>query len=157
MKMMMRTLGRNLEVWWTTQGVQAELEAQSKSSSSLPRSPRPPCTKSDAQITYGLGFGHSRYVRKANKKVFPMSLVWGTKSLGVNGNHPNKLMYRICSNAMTLSFVFGPCIILEPIRDASRGVLHELRLLINISLHTIRVWILLKLFCQNSFTIVSVC
>ena len=55
--------------------VETELEAQSKSSSSLSRSPGAVCTEIDAQVAYGLGFGHSRYVRKANKKVFPMSLV----------------------------------------------------------------------------------
>ena len=35
---MRKMLGRSLEAWWTSKGIQTELEAQSKSSSSLSRS-----------------------------------------------------------------------------------------------------------------------
>ena len=73
--MIMRMLRRSLEVWLTSKGVQVELEAQSKPSSSLSRSPGATCTKIDAQVAYGLEFGRSRYVRKANEKTFPMALV----------------------------------------------------------------------------------
>ena len=73
MEMMRRMLGSSLG--WTSKNVQAELEVQSKSSPSLPRSPGLVCTKMDVQIAYGLEFGRSRYVQKANEMAFPMALV----------------------------------------------------------------------------------
>ena len=66
---------KSLEVERSSKGIQTELEAQSKLSSSLPRSPGAVCTEIDAQVAYGLGFGHSRYVQKANEKTIIMALV----------------------------------------------------------------------------------
>ena len=54
MEMMLWTLGRSLEAWWTSKGSQAELEAQSKSSSSLLRSPGAARTKINALAVYGV-------------------------------------------------------------------------------------------------------
>ena len=75
MEMMTRTLGGSLEVWWTSKGSQAELEAQSKSSLSLLRSPGAAHTKINAQAAYGVHFGCSLYGWKDNFKEFPMALV----------------------------------------------------------------------------------
>ena len=75
MEMMRRTLGRSLEAWWTSKGSQAELEAQSKSSSSLLRSPGVARTKINAQATYGVRFGCSLYGWKDNFKELPMEVV----------------------------------------------------------------------------------
>ena len=61
MEMMLWTLGRSLEAWWTSKGSQAELEAQSKSSSSLLRSPGAARTKINAQAAYEICFGCSLY------------------------------------------------------------------------------------------------
>ena len=68
--MMKRTMGRSLEVWWTSKGSQEELEAQSKSSSSLLRSPGAAHTKINAQAAYGVRLGCSLYGWKDNFKSF---------------------------------------------------------------------------------------
>ena len=56
-------------------GVVDELEAQSKSSSSLFRSPGVARTKINAQAAYGVRFGYSLYGWKDNFKELPMALV----------------------------------------------------------------------------------
>ena len=68
-------------------GVVDELEAQSKSSSSLLRSPGVARTKINAQAAYGVRFGCSLYGWKDNFKELPMALVSDPNSLGVNRNH----------------------------------------------------------------------
>ena len=70
-----KELERDLEAEKTSKGVQAELEAQPKSSSSLSRSPGAVRTKTDAQVAYGLRLGRSTYARKDKKTTFPMVLV----------------------------------------------------------------------------------
>ena len=75
MEMIRRMLGRSLEVLWTNKGSQAELEAQSKSSSSLPRRSGAVRTKIDAQATYRVRFGYTLYGWKDNFKELPMALV----------------------------------------------------------------------------------
>ena len=104
MDMMRRTLGRSLKVRWTSKSSQAELEAQSKSSSSLLQSLRAVRTKINAQAAYGVRFGCSLYGWKYNFKDLPMELVWGPNSFGVDGNHQNKWMSRIYQFAATPSF-----------------------------------------------------
>ena len=69
------TLGRSLEAWWTSNGSQAELEAQSKSSSSLLRSPGAAHTKINAQAAYGVCLGCSLYGWKDNFKELRMALI----------------------------------------------------------------------------------
>ena len=54
------------------QVVQVRLEAQSNSSSSLPRPAGPFDAKKDAQDAYGLRFGLSPYSWKDNFITFPM-------------------------------------------------------------------------------------
>ena len=104
MKMMMRTLGRSLEAWWTSKDSQGELEAQSKSSSSLLRSPGAACSKNNATATYLVHIGCSSYGWKENFKELPIAPVSGPNSLGVDGNRQNKGTYRICDSAATPSF-----------------------------------------------------
>ena len=70
-----KDVGGSLEAWWTSKGSQAELEAQSKSSSSLLRSPGAACTKINAQDAYGVRFGCSLYGWKYNFNELPMALV----------------------------------------------------------------------------------
>jgi len=65
---------------------QPELEAQSKSSSSLLRSPRAAFSKNNTTATYGVHFGRSLYGWKGNFKELPMALVSGPNSLGVDRN-----------------------------------------------------------------------
>jgi hypothetical protein len=48
-----------LEVWRSSKGAQIKMEAQTKLSSSLPRSPGAVNIKTVAQVAYGLGFGRS--------------------------------------------------------------------------------------------------
>ena len=47
-----KDVGGSLQAWWTSKGSQAELEAQSKSSLSLLRSPGTARTKINAQAAY---------------------------------------------------------------------------------------------------------
>ena len=100
---MRRMLGRSLEPWWTSKGSQ-ELEAQSKSSSSLLQSPGTARTKIRAQAAYGVRSGWSLYGWKYNFKELPMEQVWGPNSLGVDGNHWNNMTSRICQGAAPPSF-----------------------------------------------------
>ena len=110
MDMMRRTLGRSLKVRWTSKSSQAELEAQSKSSSSLLRSPRAAFCKNNTTATYGVHFGRSLYGWKGNFKELPMALVSGPNSLGVDRNRWNKGTPRICHNAATPSFGLLACV-----------------------------------------------
>jgi len=59
----------------TSKGDQTKVEAQTESTLIPFQSPGAISTKTDAQVAYGVGFGRSRYVRKFNKKSFPMALV----------------------------------------------------------------------------------
>ena len=70
-----KDVGESLEAWWTSKGSQAELEAQSKSSLSLLRSPGTARTKINAHAAYGVRFGCSLYGWKDNFKELPMALV----------------------------------------------------------------------------------
>uniref|UniRef100_J3MK37 Uncharacterized protein n=1 Tax=Oryza brachyantha TaxID=4533 RepID=J3MK37_ORYBR len=74
--------------------IQVKVEAQTNSISITVRSPRPVCSKTDAQVAYVLGLGRSLYEWKAKKIIFPMDLVPRPNSFRVNGNRPNKLVSR---------------------------------------------------------------
>ncbi|WVZ70571.1 hypothetical protein U9M48_019227 [Paspalum notatum var. saurae] len=65
--------------------VQVKLEAQSKSSSSLPRPAGPFDTKTETQDAYGLRFRRSTYAWKDKNISFPMPLVSGLLEFGVDG------------------------------------------------------------------------
>ena len=74
------------------------------SSSSLFQTSGTACTKTDAQVTYGAGFGRTRYGWKDNFNTLLVALVSGPCSSGVDRNRPRKLTYRFCSGAATPSF-----------------------------------------------------
>jgi hypothetical protein len=95
------------------------MEAQTGSTPFQFRTPGTTRTKTDAHIAYGVGFGCSLYGWKDNFKKFPMKLVLGPNSSGVDGNRLHKLTSRIYSGATPLFWPDGSCIQLESIRDAS--------------------------------------
>ena len=76
---------------------------------------------------------------------------------GINGNHRNKLTSRICQGAATPSF--GPLDHVSSLGPlgARPGVLHDPRVFINSRRPSIRVWVLLRLICQEQFRRSSVC
>ena len=61
----------------TSKGAPAKVEAQTDSTSFQFRTPGASRTKTDAQVAYGVGFGHSLYGSKDNFKTLPMELVSG--------------------------------------------------------------------------------
>ena len=93
-----------LEVWRTSEDVQIKMEAQTDSTSFHFRTPGTACTKMDAQVAYGVGFGCSLYGWKYNFKTLPMALVSGTNSSVVDGNLPRNLTSSFCPGAATSSF-----------------------------------------------------
>ena len=88
--------------WEASKGVQPKLEAQSNLSSSLFQTLGTVYTKTDVMVVYGLGFGRTLYGWKDNSKTLPMVLVPGPNSSVVDGNHPRKLMSRLCPGAASL-------------------------------------------------------
>jgi hypothetical protein len=54
-----RHMEEGLEAWRTSEGARIKMEAQTKLSSSLPRSPIAVSTKMIAQVAYRLRFGRS--------------------------------------------------------------------------------------------------
>jgi hypothetical protein len=75
------------------------VEAKSNSSLSPVRSPGAVRNKTEAQVTYGVGFGRSIYGWKKNFIELPMAVVSCQNSSRVNGNRRNKLTSRICRSA----------------------------------------------------------
>ena len=88
----------------TSKGDQTKVEAQTESTLIPFQSPGAISTKTDAQVAYGVGFGHSLYGWKDIFKTLPMTPVSDPNSSGVDGNRPNKLTSRICPGAATPSF-----------------------------------------------------
>ena len=131
----------------TSKDVQHEPEAQSNMISSLPRPPGPVCLKLVTQDTSGLRFRRSTYGWKANLIRKPTQVVSRQKLFGINGNRRNKLASRICQGAATPSF--GPLDHVSSLGPlgARLGVLHDPRVFINNRHSSIRVWVLLRLFC----------
>ena len=133
------------------------VEAWSNMTSSLPQPLGPVCLKLVTQDASGLCFRRSTYGSKANLIRKPMQVVSRQKASRINGNHRNNLAYRIYQGAATLSF--GPmdrvsC--LGPLGEHP-GVLHDPRVFINSCCSSIRVGILLRLFCQEQFYRSSIC
>ena len=83
-----------------------EVEAQSNSSSNLPRHPGPVCLKVVTQDASGLHFRRSTYGWKDNLISKPIQVVSCQNRFGINRNHQNKSASRICQGATTPSF--GP-------------------------------------------------
>ena len=153
----MRDLEEEVEASMTSKDVQQKPEARSNMSSSLPRPPVSVCLKLVTQNASGLRFRRSTYGWKANLIRKPIKVVSHQKTFRINRNHRNKSASRICQGATTPSF--GPldrvsC--LGPL-GARLGVLHDPRVFINRRHPSIRVWVLLRLFCQEQFHHSSVC
>jgi hypothetical protein len=72
---------------------------------------------------------------------------------GINGNHQNKSVSRICQGAATPSF--GPLDHVSSLGPlgARPGVLHDPRVFLNSCHLSIRVQVLLRLFCQEQFRV----
>ena len=127
-----------------------EVEAQSNSSSSLSRPLGPVCLKLVTQDTSRLRFRRSTYGWKANLIRKPIQVVSRQNLFGINGNRRNKSASRICQGAATPSF--GPLDHVSSLGPlgARTGVLHDPRVFINSRRPSIRVWVLLRLFCQET-------
>ena len=99
-----------------------EVEAQSNSSSCLPRPPGPVCLKLVTQDASGLCFRRSTYGWKDNLIRKLIQVVLDQKTFRINRNRQNKSASRIYQGATTPSF--GPldrvsC--LGPLGGASKG------------------------------------
>jgi hypothetical protein len=97
-------VGKTLEAWKTSEDVRIKMEAQTGSTSFQFRTSGTDCTKTDAHVAYGVGFGCSLYGWKDNFKKLPMEPVSGPNSSGVDDNRLHILTSRICSGAATPSF-----------------------------------------------------
>ena len=133
------------------------MEAQTDSTSSLIRSPKAVSTKTDAQVANGVGFGRSLYGWKYNFKTLLMAVVSGLNSSGVDKNHPRKLTSSFCPGAATPSFSLWALYRVGAHYGRVQGVLHDPREFISSRYTLVRVWVLLKLFCQEQFAARSVC
>jgi hypothetical protein len=60
--------------------------------------------KTDAHATYGLYFGCSRNCWKAKEISFPTQLISHQNTLGIDGNHHNKMMSKIYQKLATHVF-----------------------------------------------------
>jgi hypothetical protein len=63
-------------------------------SSSITRSPGPPCIQIDVQIAYDLRFRRSTYARKTKEITFPMKPVACPNQIGVARNHQNSTNFQ---------------------------------------------------------------
>ena len=93
-----------LEVWRTSKGAQVKMEVQTKSISSLFRSPGAVCIKLDTQVAYGLRLRWSIYGWKDNFIRKRMEVVPLENSIRINRNRRNKLTSGICHDAASSSF-----------------------------------------------------
>jgi len=147
-------LRKSLKAWWTSKGVPVKLEAQSNSSSSLPRPPGPVSAKMDAHVAYGLGFGCSIYARKAKKIKFPMELVSCQNKSWVIRNHRRKLMSRTFLSAAPPSFgPLGRVSLLSPLGVRLED-LHASISLYSVAATLVRVWVFLRfILLRTIFTV----
>ena len=146
----MRDLEEEVEVLMTSKDVQQKPEALSNMISSLSRPPGLVYLNLVTQDVSELRFQRSTYGWNANLIRKPIQVVSHQKPFKINGNRQNNSASRICQGAATPSF--GPldhvsC--LGPL-GACPGVLHDGNVFINSRHPSIRVWVLLRLFCQET-------
>ena len=137
------------EAWRTSEDVRNKMEAQTDSTSFQFRTPGTARTKMDAQVAYGVRFGRSLYGWKDNFKTLPVALVSSPKSFGVIRNRPRNLTSRICPGASAPSFGLWALYRVGAHYGHVQGVLHDPRVFINSSRHSIRFWVSLRLFYQE--------
>ena len=124
---------------------------------SLPRLPGLVCLKLVTQDASRLHFRRSTYGWKANLIRNLIQVVSHQNLFGINRNHGHKTASRICQGAATPSFhPLDHVSCLGPLGARPR-VLHDPRVFINNHHPSIRVWVLLRLFCQEQFHRSSVC
>ena len=111
-------------------------------------------TKTDAQVAYKVRFRCTCYGWKDNFKALPMALVSGPNSSGVDRNRRNKITSRICLGVASPVFGLWAMYRVEPIRGATRGVLHDLNPLLAVAAVIIRLWVLLRFILSR--TVVAV-
>ena len=99
-----RGIEEGLEVWRTSKGARVKMEVQTKSISSLFRSPGAVCIKLDTQVAYGLRLRWSTYGWKDNFIRKPMEVVPLQNSIRINRNCRNNLTFGICHDAASSSF-----------------------------------------------------
>ena len=73
-----------------------------------------------------------------------MAPVSGPNSSGVDGNRRNKMTSRICLGVASPFFGLWAMYRVEPIRGATRGVLHDLNPLLAVAAAIVRLWVLLR-------------
>jgi hypothetical protein len=86
-----------------------------------------------------------------------MEPVSGPNSSGVDGDHLHKLTSRICFGAAMPSFGLLGRVSCQGPFGRVQGVLHDPRDYISSRHILVRVWVLLKLFCQEQFADRPVC
>jgi len=118
-----RHIEEGLEVWRTSKGARVKMEVQTKSISSLFRSPGAVCIKLDTQVAYGLRLRWSTYGWKDNFIRKPMEVAPLQNSVRINRNHRNNLTSRICHDATSSSFAPLGLVTCWDIFRAWRGVL----------------------------------
>ena len=83
-----------------------------------------------------------------------MALVSGPNSSGVDRNRRNKMTSRICLGVASPFFGLWAMYRVEPIRGATRGVLHDLNPLLAATTAIVRLWVLLRFILSR--TVVAV-
>ena len=86
--------------------------------------------------------------------MLPMDLVSGQNSSGLDGNRQNKMASRICLGVASPFFGLWAMYRVEPIRGATRGVLHDLNLLLSATTTIIILWVFLRFIL--SITVVAI-
>ena len=80
-----------------------------------------------------------------------MAQVSGPNSSGVDRNRRNKMTSIICLGVASPFFGLRAMYRVEPIRGATRGVLHDLNPLLAVAADIVRLWVLLRLFYREQF------
>ena len=128
-----------------------------KSSSSPSRPLGPVCLKLVTQDASGLRLRRYTYGWKANLIRKPTQVVSHQKPFRINGNRRNNSASRIYQGAATPSFGLLDHVSCLGSLGARPEVLNDPRVFINSRHSSIRVWVLLRLFCQEQFRRSLVC
>ena len=111
----------------------------------------------DAQVAYGVGFGRSLYGWKDNLRLFQWNQFQALihpESTGIARGSWRQVSVPALRRRLS---VFGHCIMLEPIRGASRGSCATLETLLAAATSLLWFGFCLDYSIKNSFAAVSVC